>query len=36
MSAYNHYQGRVKAIADEIENFTADFLNLVGRHFMRL
>lgn len=34
--AYNHYQGRVKAIADEIENFTADFLNLVGRHFMRL
>ncbi len=34
--AYNHYQSRVKAIADEIENFTADFLNLVGRHFMRL
>ncbi len=34
--AYNHLQGRVKAIADEIENFTADFLNLVGRHFMRL
>ncbi len=34
--AYNHYQGRVKVIADEIENFTADFLNLVGRQFMRL
>lgn len=34
--AYNHYQGRVKVIADEIENFTADFLNLVDRHFMRL
>lgn len=34
--AYNHYQHRVKVIADSIENFTADFLNLVGRHFMRM
>jgi len=34
--AYNHYQNRVKVIAGDIENFTADFLNLVGRHFMRM
>lgn len=34
--AYNHFQNRVKVIADDIENFTADFLNLVGRHFMRM
>lgn len=34
--AYNHYQNRVKVIANDIENFTADFLNLVGRHFMRM
>jgi biopolymer transport protein TolQ len=34
--AYNHYQNRVKVIATDIENFTADFLNLVGRHFMRM
>ncbi|MEE9276050.1 MAG: protein TolQ [bacterium] len=33
--AYNHYQNRVKVISDDIENFSADFLNLVGRHFMR-
>ncbi len=34
--AYNHYQNRIKVLEDEIENFTADFLNLVGRHFMSL
>ena len=34
--AYNHYQSRVKVISGDIENFTADFLNLVGRHFMRM
>ncbi|MDA1000073.1 MAG: protein TolQ [bacterium] len=34
--AYNHYQNQVKVISDEIENFSADFLNLVGRHFMRI
>jgi len=34
--AYNHYQNRVKVISDDIDNFTADFLNLVGRHFMRM
>ena len=30
--AYNHYQNRIKVIANEIENFIADFLNLVQRH----
>jgi len=34
--AYNHYQNQVRTIANGIENFTADFLNLVGRHFMRM
>ncbi len=34
--AYNHFQNRIKVISDEIENFTADFLNLVGRHFMSM
>ncbi len=30
--AYNHYQNRIKVIANEVENFIADFLNLVQRH----
>ena len=30
--AYNHYQNRIKVITNEIENFIADFLNLVQRH----
>lgn len=34
--AYNHFQNRIKVLGDEIENFTADFLNLVGRHFMSM
>lgn len=34
--AYNHFQNRIKVLSDEIENFTADFLNLVGRHFMSM
>jgi len=34
--AYNHLQNRIKILADDIENFTADFLNLVGRHFMTM
>lgn len=34
--AYNHYQNQIRVISDEIENFSADFLNLVGRHFMRV
>lgn len=34
--AYNHFQNRIKVLGDEIENFTSDFLNLVGRHFMSM
>ena len=34
--AYNHFQNRIKILGDEIENFTSDFLNLVGRHFMSM
>lgn len=34
--AYNHFQNQIKVLSDEIENFTADFLNLVGRHFMSI
>ena len=34
--AYNAFQNGIKTVSDEIENFSADFLNLVGRHFMRL
>ena len=34
--AYNHFQNRIKVLGDEIDNFTADFLNLVGRHFMSM
>jgi biopolymer transport protein TolQ len=30
--AYNHYQNRIKVITNEMENFIADFLNLVQRH----
>ena len=34
--AYNHFQNQIKVLSDDIENFTADFLNLVGRHFMSM
>ena len=34
--AYNHFQSQIKVLSDDIENFTADFLNLVGRHFMSM
>jgi len=34
--AYNHFQNHIKVLSNDIENFTADFLNLVGRHFMNV
>ncbi|MBI5681726.1 MAG: protein TolQ [Deltaproteobacteria bacterium] len=33
--AYNHYVMTINRIASEMENFSADFLNIVERHFLK-
>ncbi len=32
--AYNYYLGRIAVISAEMENFSAEFLNIVRRHFL--
>ena len=31
--AYNYFVSRIKVLASEMDNFSADFLNIVKRHF---
>ncbi len=33
--AYNYFVNRIKILASEMENFSADFLNIVKRHFLK-
>lgn len=33
--AYNHYVTKINRMALEMENFSSDFLNIVGRHFFK-
>jgi len=33
--AYNHFVSRIKILDSEMANFTADFLNIVKRHFAK-
>ncbi len=33
--AYNYFVTRVKVLASEMDNFSADFLNIVKRHFLK-
>ena len=32
--AYNHFARRVRVIADDMENFSSEFLNIAERHFL--
>jgi biopolymer transport protein TolQ len=33
--AYNYYINRIKVLSAEMENFSAEFLNIVKRHFLK-
>jgi biopolymer transport protein TolQ len=33
--AYNHFAGRVRVLAAEMENFASEFLNIAERHFLK-
>jgi biopolymer transport protein TolQ len=33
--AYNYYVNRTRALEEEMENFSSEFLNLVERHYLR-
>jgi len=33
--AYNYYINRIKILSDEMENFSAELLNIVKRHFLK-
>ena len=33
--AYNHFLSRLKKMASEMEMFSADYLNLMKRHFFK-
>lgn len=33
--AYNYFLNRIKVLAAEMDNFSADFLNIVKRHFLK-
>ena len=32
--AYNHFTRRVRVMADDMENFSSEFLNIAERHFL--
>jgi len=33
--AYNHYSRQIRVLAAEMENFSAEFLNIAERHFLK-
>ena len=33
--AYNHFAGQIRVLAAEMENFSAEFLNIAERHFLK-
>ena len=33
--AYNHFAGRVRVLASEMDNFASEFLNIAERHFLK-
>ena len=33
--AYNYYLSRIRVLSSELDNFSAEFLNIVERHFMK-
>ncbi len=33
--AYNYFVNRIKILSSEMDNFSADFLNIVKRHFLK-
>ena len=33
--AYNYYINRIKVLSSEMENFSAELLNIVKRHFLK-
>ncbi len=34
--AYNYFMGRIRMVSSEMENFSAEFLNIIERHFQSL
>jgi biopolymer transport protein TolQ len=33
--AYNYFVSRIRVLSAEMDNFSADFLNIVKRHFLK-